>query len=129
MAENKIENSGNFTGANVFQHTTVYNAGQIAGTIAKADNASRQQLQALLGQLGETLETIPPDKKDDAEALGVSAEYLMKEASKESPNKSLLHSLGKSLLDMARTVGTAAPTVISIAGSIVDLVGKIHGLT
>jgi hypothetical protein len=84
---------------------------------------------ALLGQLGEALKTIPPDKKEDAEALGASAEDLMKEASKESPNKSRLHALGKGLLDMAGTVGAAAPIVISIAGSIVDLVGKIHGLT
>src|SRR5216684_2823346 len=128
MADNKFENTGNFTGASVIQGSTIYNAGQMAGTLVKADDVSRKELQALIGQLGEALKTIPPDKKDDADALGASAEDLMKEASKEAPNKSRLRSLGESLLGMAKTVGAAAPAVISIAGNIVDLIGKIHGL-
>ena len=129
MADNKFENTGNFAGASVIQGSTIYNAGQIAGTLVKADDASRKQLQALIGQLAETVKAIPPESKDDAEALGASAEDLMKEASKEAPNKSRLRALGESLLGMARTVGAAAPAALSIAGNIVDLVGKVHGLT
>jgi hypothetical protein len=128
MAENKFDNSGNFTGASIIQGSTIYNAGQIAGTLVKADDASRKQLQALIGQLAETVRAVPPESKDEVEALGASAEDLMKEASKEAPNKSRLRALGASLLGMAGTVGAAAPAALAIAGNIVDLVGKIHGL-
>ena len=85
MAKNKSENTGNFQGATVIQGSTIYNAGQIAGTIVKADDASRKELQALIGQLGEALKTIPPEKKDDADALGASAEDLMKRPPRRRP--------------------------------------------
>jgi ElaB/YqjD/DUF883 family membrane-anchored ribosome-binding protein len=128
MAENKFENTGDFRGANVIQGSTI-NAHTIAGTITKADDASRKELQTLIAQLGKVLEATPQEKKEEAEAVSASAEDLMKEASKQIPNKSRLRSLGESLVGMAKTIGAAAPAAITIAEKIVELIGKIHGLS
>jgi hypothetical protein len=125
MAENKFENTGDFRGAALFQGSTIRNAGQIAGTIRSADQGSRAELQALLQKLGEHLKEVPPEKVEDAEAVSASAEDLVKEAAKDKPNKSRLRSLGTALVDMAKAVGTAAPTAVSMAEKIVDLVHKI----
>ncbi|MGB9649186.1 MAG: hypothetical protein WCB44_29350 [Stellaceae bacterium] len=58
---------------------------------------------------------MPPEKVEDAEAVSASAEDLVKEAAKDKPNKSRLRSLGTALVDMAKAVGTAAPTAVSMA--------------
>jgi hypothetical protein len=128
MAENKFENTGDFRGASLIQGSTV-NAQTIAGTIVQADDASRKELQTLIGQLGKALEAAPQEKKEEAEAVSASAEDLMKEASKQTPNKSRLRSLGESLLSMAKTVGAATPAAIGIAEKIIELIGRIHGLS
>ena len=47
--------------------------------------------------------------------MSASAEDLVKEAAKDKPNKSRLRSLGTALVDMAKAVGTAAPTAVSMA--------------
>jgi|SRR5215469_2715940 len=127
MAENKFENTGDFRGAAVFQGSTIENAGQIAGTIRNADQGSRDELQALLQKLGEHLKAVPPEKVEDAEAVSASAEDLVNEAAKDKPNKSRLRLLGTALVEMAKGVGSAAPQAVSLAGQIVDLIGKISG--
>ncbi|HEV2546014.1 MAG TPA: hypothetical protein VGU20_01625 [Stellaceae bacterium] len=127
MSQHTYNNLGTFHGP-VFQGSTINNAGQIAGTLAGATPASREALQALLQQLGEGLKTVPPEKMDDANATAASAEDLLKEAGKPTPNKSRLRLLGDALLGGARALGSAAPTVISTAQGIVDLIAKIHAL-
>jgi predicted membrane metal-binding protein len=127
MAENKFDNRGDFRGAALFQGSTIENAGQIAGTIQNADQGSRAELQTLLQKLGDHLKNVPREKVEDAEAMSASAEDLVKEAAKDKPNKSRLRSLGTSLVDMAKVVGTAAPAAISLAEQIVGLVGRITG--
>ena len=65
MSGNVFNNTGDFRGAALFQGSTINNAGQIAGTITTADTASRDELQALLKQLGEALKPVPPEKVKD----------------------------------------------------------------
>jgi hypothetical protein len=127
MAENKFENTGDFREAALFQGSKIRNAGQIAATIRNADQGSRAELQALLQKLGEHLKEVPAEKVEDAEAVSASAEDLVKEAARDKPNKSRLRSLGTALVNTAKAVGTAAPTAVSMAEKIVDLVGKISG--
>jgi hypothetical protein len=127
MPKNTFHNTGDFRGAAVFQGSTIHNAGQIAGTIAHADQGSRAELQALLQQLGATLKDVPSDKVEDADAVAASAEDLMKETAKDKPNKSRLRSLGGTLVNMAKAIGAAAPKAVSLAEKIVSLVDKIHG--
>ena len=95
MSGNTFNNTGDFRSAAVFQGSTINNAGQIAGTIASADAASRDELQALLKQLGDALRPVPPEKVEAAEATASTAEDLVKEAAKDKPNKSRLRSLGE----------------------------------
>lgn len=122
---NRFENTGDFRGAALFQGSTIQNAGQIAGTIQKADQSSRTELQSLLQKLGEHLNEVPPEKAEEAEAIAATAEDLVKEAAKDKPNKSRLRSLGIALVDFAKAIGSAVPAVIPIAERIVDLVFKI----
>jgi hypothetical protein len=128
MASNTFRNDGDFRGAAVFQGSTIYNAGQIAGTISSASPADRAELQALLTQLEASLKSVPQDKIDDAEAVAASAEDLVKETAKDKPNPSRLRSLGGALVSTAKMVGAAAPAALSIADKVVALVAKIHGL-
>jgi hypothetical protein len=115
MSGNTYQNTGDFRGAAVFQGSTINNAGQIAGTLTRADDASRHELQALLQQLQDALKSVPPEKVDDAEAVGASAEDLLKETAKEKPNPSRLRGLGAALIEAAKMVGAAAPAALSIA--------------
>lgn len=128
MSGNTFNNSGDFRGAAVFQGSTINNAGQITGTMAGADAASRDELKALLQQLGEALKPVPPEKVEDAEATASAAEALVTEAAKDKPNKSLLRRLGGMLVDTTKAVGAAAPAALSVADKVVALIGKIHGL-
>jgi hypothetical protein len=128
MSQNTFNNTGDFRGAAVFQGSTLHNAGQIAGTLVRADDASRQELQTLLQHLGEALKAVPAGKVEDAEAVGAAAEDLVKETAKEQPNKSRLRSLGRTLIDAASAIGAAAPAALSIAEKVVALIGKIQGL-
>lgn len=128
MSEKMVfNNSGDFRGASVFQGSTLYNAGQIAGTMLHADAASKADLQKLLQQLGMSLKAVPPEKVEDAEAVGAAAEDLVKETAKDKPNTSRLRALGNLLVDAAKAVGSAAPAAISLANQIVDLVARIGG--
>jgi hypothetical protein len=113
MSGNTFNNTGDFRGAAMFQGSTINNAGQIAGTMASADTASREELQALLEQLGEALKPVPPEKVEDAEATASAAEDLVKEAAKDKPNKSRLRTLGDGLIATAKAVGAAAPAALS----------------
>ena len=128
MSGNTFQNTGDFRGAALFQGSTIHNAGQIAGTLKNADDQSRQGLQALLQQLADALKTVPPDRVEDAEAVGASAEDILKESAKDQPNKSRLRSLATAFTETAKTIGAAAPAVLSIADKIVGIITKIHGL-
>jgi hypothetical protein len=128
MSGNTFHNTGDFRGAALFQGSTINNAGQIAGTLARADAASRNELKALLQQLHDALTTVPPEKVDDAEAVGASAEDLLTETAKDKPNPSRLRGLGTALVATAKLIGTAAPTALTIAEKVVALIAKIHGL-
>ena len=128
MSGNTFQNTGDFRGAAVFQGSTIHSAGQIARTLKHADDQSRQELQALLQQLADALKTVPPDRVEDAEAVGASAEDILKESAKDQPNKSRLRSLATAFTATAKTIGAAAPAVLSIADKIVDIISKIHGL-
>ena len=128
MSGNTYQNTGDFRGAALFQGSTIHNAGQIAGTLKNVDDQSRQGLQALLQQLADALKTVPPDRVEDAEAVGASAEDILKESAKDQPNKSRLRSLATAFTETVKTIGAAAPAVLSIADKIVGIITKIHGL-
>src|SRR5271163_140916 len=128
MSGNTFQNTGDFRGAALFQGSTIHNAGQIAGTLKHADDQSRQELQALLQQLADALKGVPPARVEDAEAVGASAEDILKESAKDQPNKSRLRSLATAFTETVKTIGAAAPAVLSIADKIVGIIIKIHGL-
>jgi hypothetical protein len=74
MSGNTFHNTGDFRGAAVFQGSTIDNAGQIAGTMIHGDAGARDELQALIKQLGDALKPVPPEKTDDANATASAAE-------------------------------------------------------
>jgi hypothetical protein len=128
MSGNTFRNTGDFRGAAVFQGSTINNAGQIAGTLAKADDASGRELQTLLQQLHDALKTVPREKVDDANAVGTSAEDLLQESAKDKPNPSRLRGFGATLIETAKVIGAAAPATLSIVERVVAIIGRIHGL-
>jgi hypothetical protein len=71
---------------------------------------------------------VPPEKREEAEATSAAAEDLVKASANDKPDKTRLRSLGQALLSTTKALGAAAPTALSIAGKVVDLISKVHSL-
>ncbi len=112
----------------MFNDSAVSNAGQIAATLGKGDDNTRQELKMLIEQIGELLKKAPAEKVDDAQAVASASEDLMSEAKKDKPNLPRIKSLGRSLIDIAATVADFAPSAVSLATKIVSIVGMLFGI-
>ena len=124
----RITISGNIQNSNLNIKSTLTNVQQMAGTIPGGDDASRKELQALIVQLNQALETVPQDLKEEAEAVAASAQALVESAKAESPNKTLLQITGDGLKKAAGNLAEVAPAVIGIAGQVVTAVMRMNGL-
>jgi hypothetical protein len=117
--------SGNFSGATVFNDSTISNAGKIAGGLAKADDSSRGELQVILEQISDALKNRPIEKNDDAEAVAAASEDFMKEADQTKPNPKRIKSLGESFVRTAEEVVDFAPSVIELSKKAVEIVSSL----
>jgi hypothetical protein len=117
--------SGDFRGAIVNIQSKLQNVQQSVGDIQGGDEATRKELYDLIGKLSHELETVPPGKKEDAEAVAETAKALVDQAKAEKPNKTLLHISGEGLKEAARNLGEVMPAVLSIATQIVMTVARL----
>ncbi len=113
------------SGSNVNIRSELTDVQQSAG----ASDAHIEELQALLQVLKERLRSAPSDKSYEAEAVAAQAAQLIEGATKDKPNRTLLQVLANGLKQTAEFLNDSIPGAVSIAGQIVTLVGRIHGLT
>ncbi|HJR81246.1 MAG TPA: hypothetical protein VJ821_14345 [Anaerolineales bacterium] len=125
----KITIDGNIQNSILNIKSTLTNVQQSVGSIPTGDEAARQELQALIEQLGQALEKVPDKKKEQAEAVAVSAQTLVETAKAEKPNKTLLQISSEGLKKAAETLTDVAPAVVGIAGQVIALVMRMKGLT
>jgi methyl-accepting chemotaxis protein len=119
--------SGDFRGAILNIKSTLTNVRQTAGQIPGGDPESRRELQDLIDQLSAELEKVPPEKKEDAEAIAETTKLLIDQAKSEKPNKTLLGISGEGLKQAASKIADVLPTVITIATQIAATVARFSG--
>ena len=120
--------SGDFRGANIIIKSTLRNVQQSVGEMRTDNPSAKAELQALIAQLNETLQTAPPEKSEDAEAVAQTAKMLVETAKDEKPNQTSIKITGEGLKQAAQNVADVLPTVVTIATQIVMAVYKLAGM-
>jgi len=120
-----INLSGDFRGAVINIKSTLTNVQQSVGTMAAEDPEARKELEKLIGQLSESLQKVPEEHKEDAQAVADFTQSLVDSAKVEKPNKTTLQITGEGLKKAAQNLAEVLPAVIPIATQIVAAVMKI----
>lgn len=111
--------SGNFSGAIVNVKSTLTNVSQTISTLPQADDAAKAELQQLLRQLEEALKQVPPEKKQEREAVEQMTKMLVDTANSDQPNKSVMQISAEGLKKAAENLAGVVPSVVKIAGAII----------
>lgn len=122
----KYNLSGDFRGSIINIESTLENVQQSVGEIRSGDEDTRKELQNLVEQLAKELKKkVPPEKKEQVEAVAVTAKALVDQAKDEKPNRTMIQITGEGLKQAAKNVAEVMPAVVSIATQIVMAVGKL----
>jgi hypothetical protein len=113
---------------NVVINSTLTDTILTAGAMPVADEAQKKELQDLLQKLKDELPQAAIEKSAEAEAVAAQAKGLVEEAAKPQPNKPMLQMFGQGLKSTATFLKDTVPAVVTIAGQITSLIGKIHGI-
>jgi hypothetical protein len=119
--------SGDFRGAILNIKSTLRDVQQSVDHIPTSDETTRQELQQLIESLNQALESTPPEKHEDAQAVAETAKVLVETATAEKPNKTMIQITGEGLKRAAQNIAEVAPTIIGIASQIVMAVMKLTG--
>ena len=119
--------SGDFRGAVINIKSTLTNVQQSVGDIRTDDQAARKELERLIGQLSESLQNVPEQNQEDAQAVAETAKALVDAAKAEKPNKTMVKITGEGLKQAAQHLAGAMPVVVKIAGQIAATVEKLIG--
>ena len=123
----KFNLTGDFRGANVNIKSTLQNVHQSAGMIPGASEDERKQLQDLIAQLMAVLEKAPPAKKEEVEAVALTATALVEQVKGEKKNKTLLRITGEGLKNAANGLAPAIPAILPIVLQMVAMATKLSG--
>ena len=123
----KFNFSGDFRGANVNIKSTLRNVHQSAGMIPGASDDERKQLQDLIEQLMAVLEKAPASRKEEVEAVAVTATTLVEQVKGEKKNKTLLRVTGEGLKQAADSLAPAIPALLPIVMQMITMVTKLSG--
>ncbi|PWH13356.1 MAG: hypothetical protein DDG60_10365 [Anaerolineae bacterium] len=123
----KFTMSGDFRGAVINIKSTLTNVQQSVGAMHSGDEATRRELEKLIGALSEALQSLPAESQEQAEAVAETAKALVEAASAEKPNKTILQISGEGLKQAAQNLAGVMPSVVTIASQIVLTVAKLTG--
>lgn len=121
----RFEMSGDFRGAIVNIKSTLSNVQQSIGDIRSQDATTKAELENLINQLSESLQKVPAEKGEQAEAVAASAQALVEQAKSEKPNKTMLQITGEGLKQAAQNLAEVMPAVVTIASQIVMNIAKL----
>jgi septation ring formation regulator EzrA len=119
--------SGDFRGAILNIKSTLNNVQQSVGELRTDNQAAKEELQALISQLNETLQRVPLEKSEDAEAVAQTAQILVETAQAEKPNQTSIKITGEGLKQAAQNLADVLPSVVTIATQIILAVSKLTG--
>ena len=89
--------------------------------ISSSNRRFKEEVQMLLDELQDALKSVPPERREDAERVALSAQMAISEGVKEFPNDSFLKIAGEGLKEAAKLLTDTAPAVASVAERIVNL--------
>lgn len=121
----RINMSGDFRGAVVNIKSTLTNVQQSVGDIRTDDQAAREELETLIGQLSEALQKVPAKNQEHAEAVAETAKALVDTAKAEKPNKTLVQVTAQGLKLAAQNLVDVMPSVVTLAARIALIVSNI----
>ena len=117
--------SGDFRGAILNVRATLENVTQSIENVSGADQAAKDELEALVSQLAAALEEVPPDRIEDAEVVAAQTELMVAQATAQRPSKPLLKITGEGLKKAAENIADVMPTVLGISTKIVAVIGGL----
>ena len=119
--------SGDFRGSIINLKSTLRDVQQTAGMIPGASDDERAQLQDLIARLTAELEKVPPEKKEDVEAVALTATSLVEQVKGEKKNKMLVKITGEGLKEAANNLASLLPSLLPIVTQMVTVVTKMSG--
>jgi hypothetical protein len=119
--------SGDFRGSIINLKSTLRDVQQTAGMIPGASDDDRKQLQNLIERLTAELEKVPPEKKEDVEAVVLTATALVEQVKGEKKNKTLLKITGEGLKEAASNLAPIIPSLIPIVTQMIAAATKMSG--
>lgn len=119
--------SGDFRNSILNIKSTLSDVSQSINTIPNADDSIKHELRELVNQLNEELQKVPPEKKEEAEAVAETTKSLVEVVSKEKPNKAMVQVSAEGLKQAAKNLATVTPVILTIATQIVTTIMKIVG--
>jgi hypothetical protein len=135
MEVHKMENTqGNTYNFSHFQagilniESTLTNVSQNVGNIPGFDPAEKDELKRLIEQLNVSLQKVPQEKVEDAEAMADTTRELVENISKDKPNKAKLQITLSGLKQAAENIAKVLPDVLPIAMQITAFITKSFGL-
>lgn len=119
--------SGDFRGAILNIKSTLTDVSQSITTIPNANESVKHELRELVHQLNDELQKIPPEKREEAEAVAETTKSLVEAVGKEKPNKTFVQLSAKGLKEAAENLAVVTPTILTIATQIVAAIMKMIG--
>lgn len=113
---------------NVNIGSTLTNVQQTVQAMPVGNDADRKELQDLLAKLHDALKAAPAEKAAAAGLVASRTDELVKAGADKNPDKSMLRMIGDGLKQAAEFLKDAVPSALTIAGQIVAVVGRIHGI-
>jgi hypothetical protein len=111
--------SGDFRGANLNIKSKLQDVSQTIGTLTQADPSTKDELQQLILQLNDALQSAPPQKVEQAEEVSEATKLLIEAAAEEKPNPTLFKMMGAGLKQAAGGLKNDLPRVIELTTKIV----------
>lgn len=119
--------SGDFRNSFINIKSNLTNVQQSIGQMHIGDQATRKELEELIGQLNEALQKTPESHLEQAEALAETTKALVEAAKAEKPNKTMLQITSAGLKQAAQNLAGVMPLVAPIAAQIVMTVARLAG--
>jgi hypothetical protein len=124
----KFNFSGDFSGSIINIKSKLDHVHQVAGQIPGASLDERKQLQELVKSLGAELDKVPTDKKEEAEAVAITATALVEQVKGKKTNKTLLKVTAEGLKSAANNLAPILPALLPIIHQMITISTKISGV-
>lgn len=118
----------NITGSIITVDSMLEQVTQNIKSASNVDEVDKEQLSNLIEQLKLELQKVPQTEKEKAEAVADSAKTITEASIKNPPNKETIKISAEGLRKAAENIGNVAPTVLTIASSIVKTVFHLVGI-